>query len=229
MKKLQEKIEIEFKNKSLLKQAFIHRSYLNENPDLKLSHNERMEFLGDAVLELAVSEYLYSNYRKKSEGVLTTWRAALVKGESLAQVAKDLELGQYLKLSKGEEKGGGREKKMILADTLEALIGALYLDQGFKAVRKLVNQFIIRYLEEIIKEGAEIDAKTYLQEKSQENLGVTPTYEVIKESGPDHAKEFKVGVYLNEKLIGTGKGPSKQKAQQAAAQAGLKKENLING
>lgn len=229
MIELQKKIEIEFKNKSLLKQAFIHRSYVNENPNLKLSHNERLEFLGDAVLELIVTEHLYNNYQKKSEGVLTTWRAALVRGHNLTKVAQELELGKFLKLSKGEEKSGGREKGMILADCLEAVIGAIYLDQGFKTSGEFVKKYIIKYLDQIIKEGEYIDAKTYLQEKWQEDRGVTPTYEVLEEKGPDHHKKFKIGVYLDQKMIGTGRGASKQKAQQSAAKAALKKEKIING
>jgi len=229
IKKLGEKLKIEFKNKSLIKQAFIHRSYINENPDLKQSHNERLEFLGDAVLELAVTEYLYNNFQKKSEGILTTWRASLVKGETLAKISKELDLGSYLKLSKGEEQGGGREKAMILADCLEAVIGAIYLDQGFKVTKKFIDRFIIKYLDEIIKGKTYIDSKTYLQEMAQEKFGVTPTYEVVSETGPDHNKKFTVVVHLGETKGGQGLGSSKQKAQVAAAKQALKNQEVING
>jgi ribonuclease III len=229
MIELQKKIEIKFKNKDLLEQAFIHRSYVNENPNSKLHHNERLEFLGDAVLELIVTKYLYNNYQKKSEGILTTWRAALVKGRNLTRVARELKLGELLKLSKGEEKSGGRKKGMILADCLEAVIGAIYLDQGFKTSEKFVKKYIIKYLNQIIKKGEYIDAKTYLQEKCQEDKGITPTYEVLEEKGPDHQKKFKIGVYLDQKLIGLGQGASKQKAQQSAALVALKKEEITSG
>lgn len=229
IKSLEKKLKLEFKNKSLIKQAFIHRSYVNENPELKQSHNERLEFLGDAVLELAVTEYLYSNFQKKSEGILTTWRASLVKGETLAKISKELDLGKYLKLSKGEEQGGGREKAMILADCLEAVIGVIYLDQGFKTTKKFIDKFIIKHLDQIIKGKTYIDSKTYLQETAQERFGVTPTYEVASETGPDHNKKFKVAVYLGDKKAGQGSGPSKQKAQVAAAKQALKNQEVING
>jgi len=230
MEKLQNKIRVRFKNKRLLKEAFVHRSYLNENPKSSFSNNERLEFLGDAVLELAVSECLYFRYRKKPEGVLTAWRAALVKGSTLTKVARNLKLGQYLKLSRGEEKSGGRGKDMILADTVEALIGAIYIDQGFKTAQKFIDNFIIKYLDEIIKNGQDIDAKTALQEMSQEKTGITPTYRVLAESGPDHNKKFKIGVYSGKRLIGIGTGPSKQKAQESAAKDGLESvgEKLSN-
>jgi len=228
IKSLEKKLKLKFKNKSIIKQAFIHRSYVNENPDLKQSNNERLEFLGDAVLELAVTEYLYSNFQKKSEGILTTWRASLVKGEALAKVSENLNLGKYLKLSKGEERGGGRKKAMILADCLEAVIGAIYLDQGFKTTKKFIDEYIIKSLDQIIKRKTYIDSKTYLQEIAQERFGVTPTYEVASEIGPDHNKKFEVVVYLGNKKVGQGLGSSKQKAQVAAARQALKNQKNIN-
>lgn len=223
MEKLQQKIKINFNNKALLKKVFIHRSYVNENSNESIQHNERLEFLGDAVLELVVTEHLYNNYKKKDEGVLTTWRAALVNGANLAKIARELNLGRLLKLSKGEEKSGGRNKNAILANVMEALIGAIYLDKGYKTSRMFVKKWVIKYLTGIIEKGEHIDAKTYLQEKTQEEEGVTPTYQVLSESGPDHDKRFEIGVYLEDDLLAKGAGSSKQKAQQSAAKKALDK------
>lgn len=222
LSQFEKKIGVKFKDKNLLQTVFVHRSYLNENKDYRLPHNERLEFLGDAVLELAVTEYLYKNY-DNPEGEMTNWRAALVRGDTLYEVANELAMGNFMLLSRGEVRTGGRERKMILANAFEALIGAIYLDQGMKASKKFVADKIIVYLDEIIKKGLHIDAKSSLQELSQEQIGVTPTYEVLSESGPDHAKEFEIGVHIGEKLMGKGKGISKQEAQQNAAQEGLKK------
>ncbi len=205
--------------------AFIHRSYMNEHKDGSIGHNERLEFLGDAVLELVVTEYLYIHYPDHDEGEMTNWRSALVKGNNLANVALELDLGKYLSLSKGEEKSGGREKPYILANTVEALIGAIYLDQGYEKVHGFIHQFITRELESIIKEGLHIDAKSLFQEISQERLSTTPIYKVLEESGPDHEKHFLMGAYLSEELIGEGEGTSKQKAEEEAAKDALKNKN----
>jgi len=225
LNELQKTIKIKFKDKNLLKTVFIHRSYLNENPNLKLPHNERLEFLGDAVLELAVTEYLYKKY-KKPEGVLTNWRAALVCGKMLSWVAKKIGIGKLMKLSRGEEKSGGKERDMIMANTFEALIGAIYLDQGYPACQKFIKKQLITSLPKIIKRKLYIDAKSALQEKTQEEMRLTPTYEVLEESGPDHAKHFKIGVFLENKQIGKGEGASKQSAQQEAAKDALKKMGI---
>ena len=218
--KIEKTIKIKFKNKDLLQQAFVHRSYLNEHPDFPLEHNERLEFLGDAVLELIVTDYLYKNFNDP-EGEMTNWRAALVRGEMLSKVAFKFGMGELMMLSHGEAKTGGRDRKVLLANAFEALIGAIYLDQGIKTTTKFINHNLIIHLKKIIKDGSYQDAKSVLQEKSQDELGITPTYEVLEESGPDHAKKFVVGVHLGEKLLGQGKGNSKQEAQQEAAKDGL--------
>lgn len=232
--KLQKKIKITFKDINLLDTAFVHTSYLNEHKTIKPGHegatqaptsNERLEFLGDAVLELVVTEYLYKTFPKQEEGVLTNWRSALVKGKHLAEIANYLELGKYLYLSRGEERSGGREKNYILANTLEALIGAIFLDQSYKTAHVFIDEFIIKRLDEILKKGHHIDAKSKLQEISQETLGITPEYRVHEQEGPDHDKTFTMGAYIGEELIGTGKGSSKQKAQQEAAEQALKNKH----
>lgn len=216
----EKKIGIRFKNKKILQTVFIHRSYLNENKNYALPHNERLEFLGDAVLEFIVTDYLYKKF-DNSEGEMTNWRAALVKGDMLSKIANNFGMGELMLLSHGEAKTGGRERKVLLANAFEALVGAIYLDQGIESARKFISKHLISHLEEIIEKGLYQDAKSVLQEKSQNELGITPTYEVLEESGPDHAKKFIVGVYLGEKLIGKGKGSSKQQAQQEAAKEGL--------
>ncbi len=221
-KDLETKIGLQFKNQDLLRQAFVHRSYLNEHKSSKLEHNERLEFLGDAVLELAVTEYLYQNY-PNPEGDLTNWRSALVKGEMLAKVAKELDLGSHLFLSHGEERSGGREKAYLLANTFEALIGAIYLDFSYAKARDFIHQFLIVHLPAILSTGAHIDAKSHFQETVQEKAGVTPTYQVMQEAGPDHAKEFVMGAYIGERLVGKGSGQSKQLAEQKAAEDALTK------
>ena len=218
---LEKKIGIKFKNHHILENAFIHRSFINEDRKNSLVSNERLEFLGDAVLELAVTEYLYKNF-PNPEGELTNWRSALVKGENLAKITRHLELNQYLKLSKGEERSGGREKNYLLANLLEALLGAIYLDRGFKIVEKFIQKFILIDLKEILEKGLHIDAKSHFQEIAQEKINITPVYEVLKEVGPDHNKKFTIGAYLGEKLVGTGVGPSKQSGQQSAARAAMK-------
>ena len=220
---LEKKIEIEFNNKDLLKQALVHRSYLNENPKFHLKDNERLEFLGDAVLEMVVTEYLYANY-PNPEGELTNWRASLVNSKMLAKVAKQLKLNDYLLLSKGESKDIGRARQYISANAVEALIGAIYLDQGYEESSKFIKKEIIKDLPEIIKNKLYHDPKSSFQEKAQDKTGITPSYKVIKEWGPDHAKNFIVGVYLEEELIAEGQGISKQEAQEKAAATALKKK-----
>lgn len=219
--KLQEKIKIKFNNPKILDMVFTHKSFVNE-VKVKMEDNERLEFLGDAVLELVVTEYLYTNY-PNPEGELTNWRAALVRGKNLAKLAKDIDLGKYLKLSKGEEKSGGREKGYILANTYEALIGAIYLDHGFDTVKKFINTHVTTYLVDILREKLHIDAKSYLQEKSQDKLNATPDYKLMSEDGPAHERIFTMGVYINDSLMGKGQGSSKQKAEQNAAMAALEK------
>ena len=219
----EKKLSLKFKNKDLLIQAFVHRSFLNENPDFKLFHNERLEFLGDAILEQVVTEYLYKNYPKKLEGELTSWRAALVNTKMLSRIAKSLEFDDFLLLSQGEIKEKGRARQYILADTFEAFIGALYLDQGLDVCNNFIEKNLIKELQDIIKGGLYKDAKSCFQEESQEKKGITPTYKVLKESGPDHAKLFIVGVFLNKELIAKGEGLSKQEAEEEAAKNALKK------
>ncbi|MCX6811433.1 MAG: ribonuclease III [Candidatus Berkelbacteria bacterium] len=217
----QKKIGIKFKDVKLLQTVFVHRSYLNENKNYDLPQNERLEFLGDAVLEFIVTDYLYKKFNDP-EGEMTNWRAALVRGEMLSIIANKFGMGEQMLLSHGEAKTGGRERKVLLANAFEALIGAIYLDQGIETARKFVNKNLISHLEEIIKNGLYQDAKSVLQEKAQDELGITPTYEVLEESGPDHAKKFVVGVHIGDKLLGKGEGSSKQEAQQQAAKEGVK-------
>jgi len=222
MKTLITKLGVDFQNEELLDKALTHRSYLNESDALE--SNERMEFLGDAVLELVVSEYLFIKYPAEPEGILTNYRSALVKTESLAETARKLDLGSKLKMSKGEEQNGGRENTSLLANTFEAVIGAIYLDGGYDASKKFIEKFILKELSRIIENQLYRDAKSLFQEKAQEKAGITPTYEVIKEWGPDHARNFQVGVFLEKEMVGVGDGPSKQEAQQVAASDALKKK-----
>ncbi|MDI6882872.1 MAG: ribonuclease III [Patescibacteria group bacterium] len=219
--KLEKKLNIKFKNKNLLRQAFCHRSYLNENPKFLLEHNERLEFLGDAVLELLVTEHLFKNY-KNPEGELTNWRAALVNSKSLAKIAKDLGFDEYLLLSRGEAKDIGKARQYILANALEAFLGGFYLDQGLEKVRLFIKKHLISKLPQILREGLFQDAKSRFQEESQERTKITPTYKVLKEWGPDHAKHFIVGVFLEDKLVAEGEGSSKQEAEEKAARNALK-------
>lgn len=219
--KLEDQLGIKFKNQDLLIQAFVHRSYLNENPNFRLSQNERLEFLGDAVLELVVSDYLYKKYPDQPEGKLTNWRASLVNAKMLAQVAQELNLNEFLLLSKGETKEKGKARQYILANTFESLVGALYLDSGISPCDGFVKKYLISKLSEIIESGLYRDAKSHLQETAQEKEGITPMYKVLKEWGPDHAKSFIVGAFLEEKLIAEGEGSSKQEAEEAAAKKAL--------
>ncbi|MDI6591607.1 MAG: ribonuclease III [Patescibacteria group bacterium] len=224
-KLLEKKLNLKFKNKDLLIQAFCHRSYLNENPDFPLPHNERLEFLGDAVLELVVTEYLYQKYPKKSEGELTNWRAALVNAKMLSQIAKDLDFNNFLLLSRGEAKELGKARMYILANTFEAFIGGLYLDQGYQVCNEFVKKHLIKELPRIIEAGLFKDAKSRFQEEAQERVGITPTYKVLEEWGPDHAKHFIIGVFLGEQLVAKGEGSSKQEAEEEAAESALEVKN----
>ncbi|MGB9743173.1 MAG: ribonuclease III [Minisyncoccales bacterium] len=218
---LEKKLGLKFKNRDLLVQAFCHRSYLNENPDFYLGHNERLEFLGDAVLELVVTEELFKKYPQKPEGELTNWRAALVNAKMLSQVGQELDFDEFLLLSKGEEKETGKARQYILANTFEALIGAIYLDLGYGECLKFIKKRLMTRLPEIIEKGLFKDAKSRLQEEAQERLGITPHYQVLKEWGPDHAKHFTVGVFFGIELIAQGDGLSKQEAELEAAKNAL--------
>lgn len=215
------RLGVEAKDADLFQQVFVHRSYLNEHRSFHLGHNERLEFLGDAVLELVVTEYLYLTY-PNPEGELTNWRSALVKGEMLAQVASQLELEPHLLLSRGEKQSTGKARQLILANAFEALIGAIYLDQGYAAAQLFIGTNLISRLETVLAERLYIDAKSDLQERTQDRLGVTPTYILMDSSGPDHDKTFTVGVYIGDRLLASGSGRSKQKAEQSAAEAALK-------
>lgn len=217
----EKKLDLNFKNKDLLTQAFVHRSYLNENPGFNLDQNERLEFLGDAVLELIVTEELYKRYPEKSEGELTNWRAALVNAKMLTSVAEELNFNDFLLLSKGEMKELGKARQYILANTFEALIGSIYLDSGYEPAEKFIKKYLIEKLSDIIKNGSYKDAKSQFQEEAQDRVSITPVYKVIKEWGPDHQKNFTVGVFLAEELVANGEGSSKQEAEEQAAKAGL--------
>ncbi len=222
---LENKIEIKFNDRNILQSAMTHRSYLNENRKWPLPHNERLEFLGDAVLELITTEYLYKNF-PNPEGELTNLRSALVNYKMLSIISSELDLDQYILLSKGEAKDTGRARQVILANTIEALIGAIYLDSGFDVTKRFVDKFIIDKLKGIVAEGKILDPKSKFQELTQEKLGVTPHYKVLAEWGPDHNKNFEVGVFVGEKQIATGVGSSKQEAEIAAAENGLKVSDL---
>lgn len=212
-----------FRNLDLLTEALTHRSYLNEHREYAGSHNERLEFLGDAVLELATTDFLFKKFPAKPEGELTAYRAALVNTASLSESARALGLGEYLLLSKGEAKDTGRAREVILADAFEAVIGALYLDQGYAAAEAFIGQQLYSKIDDVIKNRSYQDAKSRFQERAQEKRGHTPHYETLDEIGPDHAKRFTVGVFVGSEEIARGVGQSKQEAEQAAAQAGLEK------
>jgi ribonuclease-3 len=219
---LEKKLNLKFQNKDFLIQAFVHRSYLNESPDFYLSHNERLEFLGDAVLELVVTERLYQNYPDKAEGELTNWRAALVNAKMLGIVSQDLGFNEFLLLSRGEEKELGKARQYILANTFESFIGSVYLDQGYRTCQEFIEKYLLVKLPEIIEKGLYKDVKSRLQEESQERVKLTPLYKVLEEWGPDHAKHFIVGVFLGEDLIAKGEGSSKQEGEEEAAREALK-------
>lgn len=218
---LEERIGYTFKDKKLLEQAVTHRSYLNENPQWPVGHNERLEYLGDAVLELVVTEYLYEHYPSTPEGEMTNWRAALVNATMLAGVTVNMDLNEYMLLSRGEARDTGRARQYILANAIEALIGAMYLDGGYQPCKEFIGHFVLTRLPDIISKRLYRDPKSLLQEEAQDRISVTPTYQVMEEWGPDHARQFKVGVYLGRELAGEGQGESKQDAQQAAAEDAL--------
>jgi ribonuclease-3 len=224
-KKLEQCFGFKINKLELFQKALTHRSYLNEHKNLK-EHNERLEFLGDAVLELIVTEYLFEKYPQKKEGVLTSLRSSLVKGETLAQIAKDLPFSDLLLLSKGEEQLGGRKKTSLLANTVEAVIGAIYLDQGIEKARDFVYQNLIPQLKDIIKNGDFIDAKSLFQQYAQSKYKITPHYLELKSYGPDHSKKFLIGVFIKKEQLGQGVGSSKQNAEQEAAKDALKKERV---
>lgn len=218
---LEKKLGLRFKDKSLLSQALCHRSYLNENPDFGFPHNERLEFLGDAVLELAVTQWLFQKYPQQPEGELTNWRAALVNAKMLSRVAQELDLSEFLLLSRGEQSEKGKARLYILANALEALIGAIYLDQGFSKCQGFVEKHLLGRLEKIVEKGLFRDPKSRFQEEAQERMKNTPFYEVLEESGPDHQKHFVVAVFLEREMIAKGEGSSKQEAEEMAAQGAL--------
>ena len=223
---LSKKIGVSFKEISLLQQAVTHRSYLNENRDYMLDHNERLEFLGDAVLELIVTEHLYNKFNNP-EGELTSWRSALVNGEMLAKVAKNIGVEEFLLMSRGEARDTGRARQYLLANAMEAIIGAIYLDQGYQSAKDFVMRTVVVNLNEILEKKLYLDPKSYFQEKAQENSKVTPSYRVMKEWGPDHDKHFVVGVFLADEVVAEGEGNSKQEAQRQAAQNALEKKGWV--
>lgn len=219
---LQEKLGIKFKNPEFLIQAFVHRSYLNEHHDFIVGHNERLEFLGDAVLELIVTEFLFKEY-SNPEGELTNWRAALVNAKILASIAYEIGMEEHLFLSHGEAKDAGtKARDYIMANAIEALIGAIYIDQGYEVTSQFITRWVITKLPYILENGLYLDAKSRFQESAQEIMGITPTYKVLQEEGPDHIKSFKIGVYLGKDMVATGEGTSKQEAQTEAAEAAVK-------
>jgi ribonuclease-3 len=225
LSQLEENIGIKFKDLNLLKQAVVHRSYLNEHPEFELDHNERLEFLGDAVLEIIVTEYLFIKYPITPEGDLTNWRASLVNSKMLSEVAIENKIEKFLYLSKGESKdSNSKARNYILANSVEAVIGAIYLDQGIGASTKFVKKNMLSKLEHILENQLYMDPKSKFQEKSQEVHSITPHYKVLNESGPDHDKIFEVGLYLGDELISKGNGSSKQEAQVDAAAKGIKKK-----
>src|SRR3989338_3657811 len=224
-KPFEKKLGLNFKNKDLLTQAFAHRSYLNENPDFNLEHNERLEFLGDAVLELIITEHLYKKYPDKAEGDLTNWRAALVNAKMLTSVAEELGFNDFLLLSRGETKELGKARQYILANTFEAFIGAVYLDAGYEAADRFISKYLLPKLPNIISNRLYKDAKSQFQEEAQEKVGVTPAYKVVKEWGPDHKKKFTVGVFLRNEQVAEGEGYSKQEAEEEAAKTALLVKN----
>jgi ribonuclease III len=226
LEKFSQILGIDFANYSYLKNALVHRSYLNENKQI-IDNNERLEFLGDAVLELIITQYLYKEYPQRPEGELTSFRAAIVRTESLAETANELEIGNYIFISKGEEMTGGRTKPYILANTYEAILGAIYLDQGFEKAEKFVHRTLTHKIPNIVKNRLDIDSKSKLQELSQEILSITPAYELLEESGPDHDKSFIMQVVLGTVKFGSGQGKSKQEAEERVANFALENWDTI--
>ncbi|MEI7810498.1 MAG: ribonuclease III [bacterium] len=224
----EKKTNIIFKDKNLLKQAFIHRSYINENTNTGLSHNERLEFLGDAVLELVVTDFLYRKYPSYTEGELTAIRSSLVNAITVSEIASKVGMNDFLLLSKGESKDNGKARQYILANTFEAYIGAVFMDQGYKSAESFIAEYLLPLTNEIVSKKLWRDSKSLVQEKAQEFVGTTPSYKVLSESGPDHDKHFTIGIMFGTDLIAEGKGKSKQEAEQKAAEAALKIKNWLD-
>ena len=226
---LERRIKVEFHDLYLLKTALTHRSYLNEAREHDLQNNERLEFLGDAVLEVLVTEFLFQNYADRSEGDLTSFRAATVRTESLAEASQSIELGEYIYMSKGEERTGGRQRTYILANTFEALLGAIYLDQKLPVAKVFLEQFLFPKISGIVEKRLDIDSKSKLQEVAQEKLGITPVYEMVSSNGPDHLKTFVMAVKIGDNVYANGEGKNKQEAEQIAARNALENwDNLLN-
>lgn len=218
-------IGVQFKDIAILREAFTHRSYLNEHRSTNMRHNERLEFLGDAVLELVITEYLYAEYPEEPEGKLTAYRSALVNTNSISEAASEWGMNDYLLLSRGEAKDTGRARQYILANTFESVIGSIFLDQGYDVAREFIGKSLFKRLDDIVGKRLWQDAKSKFQEEAQDRIGITPNYDVIKEIGPDHDKRFEVGVYIGTELIAKGEGRSKQDAEQKAAEEGLLKKS----
>lgn len=223
---LAEKIGVTFSNIHLLQEALTHRSYLNEHRSYEFDHNERLEFLGDAVLELAVTEYLFTHF-SNPEGELTSWRASLVCGETLSRIARDMGIEPFILMSRGEAKDTGRARQYLLANAMEAIIGALYLDLGYSGAKDFIVSHILSHLDEILEKKLYLDPKSHFQEKAQEKVGITPSYREHSEEGPDHKKHFVVGVYLGAEMVAQGSGNSKQEAQREAARKGLEAKGWV--
>lgn len=221
------RFQINPRNHDLFEQAFIHRSYINENPRSRLFHNERLEFLGDAVLELATTEFLYAKFPERSEGDLTAYRSALVNAVTIGKVAEDLLFNDLMKLSRGEAKDVSKARQSILADAFEAFLGAVYLDQGYEKAKEVVDITVVPMTDEIVRKGLYRDAKSFVQEKAQEIFSVTPTYTLIDQMGPDHDKRFIIAIYFGEQQIATGEGKSKQEAETSAARNALVKKGWV--
>lgn len=224
----EKKHNLDFKDKHLLLQAFIHRSYINENSDVPVSHNERLEFLGDAVLELVTTEELYKRFPDKPEGELTAIRAAMVNTVSISEAATTLEMNEYLLLSKGESKDKGKAREYILANTFEAMTGAIYLDAGYDKAKEFIAKALFGKIDSIVRMKLWRDAKSLVQEKAQEILSVTPRYETLEETGPDHDKNFTIGIFFDNDLVARGQGKSKQEGEQAAARAALELKDWLD-
>ena len=226
--KFEKKIEVEFKDKDLLKKAFTHRSYINEHGGSYWDHNDRLEYLGDAVLELVVSRHLYDKFPEEKEGILTSYRSALVNTITISDSARNLDMNSYLLLSKGESKDTGRARNSILANAFEALIGAIYLDQGYDTAEQFIANNLFHLTDNVIKNRSWQDSKSFFQEKAQDIVKITPSYQVLDETGPDHDRKFKIGAFLGEDQAGEGVGASKQIAEQEAAKDALKNKNWNN-
>lgn len=226
-KELEKIIGVEFRDPMLLRQACTHRSYINENRGMGLGHNERLEFLGDAVLELVVTNFLYHKFPDRAEGDLTAYRSALVNTISLAKVGETMNINPYLLMSKGESKDVGRARAIIIADAVEAIIGAIYTDQGFGIAANFISRNLLEVvdIDEIVDKKLWLDAKSRFQERAQEKVGITPSYKTLKETGPDHSKLFTLGVFLGDVQVATGAGLSKQEAEQKAAEKALEVKN----